>query len=417
MAWKPRAGQQTRPQPTQVPAPQPAAMQKPQDSGILGNIAGSVGGLGISAASGAAKVPTNIIDLVTSMTQQQPYVTSAGEIQHGQVDPSKFLTPKVEATAQSLRKELPAPLGFPGEEFVNQVAEATPGFLGAGATGTTQSGLRLASNAIVRALGSEAGKSLVEQAGGGKLAQFFGSAVGSALAGGLLTRGNLKNVENQNYNQFKRSIPEGAQADLNKAQSAYNKALGSKKLTGDASKWLEDKLTFLEPNLKSGKADIRETFEDMLKLNKIRRLSIPSIHDKVMREDVKEVLDNIAGALKQDIVNSKEKYPDLFTQGLVTGSDISWARNHMPLISKALTLGGVGTGALTALTTGPGVAEFAGKALLGKASPWLAAAGVGAGSIADPLQLAIRSPAARQYLTQEQLPQMAAGSLASLFNR
>lgn len=401
-------GKQSTAQPPQ-PVQQIGSMQQqPQgEQGFLSKVGGSLGRLGTSVAAGGAKVGSNALDLASALAQGQPQVGETGEITHPSLSPEMrqqySITPKVEAVAQNVKEQFPAPIGFQGEGFLNQVAEATPGFLAAGG-GLT--------NAVTRALGSETGQELVKQAGGGKLQEFFGGLVGSALVGGLLTGKNLGKIASQQYNTFEKSIPKGATAELTNAQSAYQNALGSSDLTGDASEWLNKNLKFIEPTLKAGSTGVKEAFDKMKRLNKLTRELVPSIREKLVREEVKQVFNNISTGLKKDIIASQEKYPSIFAQGLEDGASITWALNNRSLVSKALQIAGLG-GVAASLGTGPGIAQFAGKVALGKASPYLVGGGIAAKGLLDPLLMSQGSPAAAKHVLGEQLPQTLSGLLLS----
>jgi hypothetical protein len=391
--------------------PQPQTSQEPS---FLSQAAGSLGNLGLSALQGAAQIPAGLLDLGVSLGQTfaPPTVSETGQITQAQrLSPEQraelALTPKVEAVAGDIRKKLPQSLEFPGEKFINKIAQALPAFYLPGGGFT---------NAVARAIGSESGKGIANQAGLGELGQFFGSTLGAGLASGLLSHRNLKNLESANYRDFEKSINPKAEAKLQLSQESYNNILKNPDLDPDASEWLAKNLKFIEPAIKSGTEKVKTSFDKLLKINKIIRDKAKYIKEPAVRTEVVKSLQDISSNLKQDIVNSAADNPGLYVQGLINGSSISYARNNPSLIRRIIKQVSSKGGALSAAAVGVSgtpLVPLAAQALTGKIGLPLAAAGLGSYGFVEPALMALQSPAVREELLSRTIPQTLFGVLSN----
>jgi hypothetical protein len=392
-------------QKAQVQQQQTMPQQQPQDQGILSQVAGSLGNLGVSLGKGVA-------DVATLPGRAGAFVAEKLGSPFAKYGPD--VSGAIKETEEKIRGGLPKPIGFTGEEYLNKAIEKLPAFY------TPGGGLK---NAVGRILGSDIGKGLAGWMGAGEVGKFFGSAIGGLTASGLLSHKDLKVLESKNYKEFLNSIPEGAKTTLSNGKEVYNKIMkGTYKdfkgqsLLPDVNKWLKDHGSdVFDKILKPKNMGIETAFRDgSQRMNQLIRTEIPKSFSKEAKDQLKGMLKDVSSAIKSDIVKSKEQYPKLFAKGLIDGSSLSFARNNPNVIRKVLKFAGVpslSTGGLlgAAYTAAPSKIT----ATLGGAAPYVAAGGLLGRGLVEPAMMAAQSPAARDYYKQAGT-QTLQGLLASL---
>lgn len=368
--------------------------QAPQDESWPAFLARhAVADIAAPLARGIAKIPGQAADVALSINQA---LTPEDQRLSPEMYENLKLTPQIESAEKQFAKEY-LPEGYLQAQHeiprvIQKTIEKIPAFAGGGWQ-----------NMIARAAGSTAGEEFAKAAGGNQFWQFVGSALGAGLASGALAPRDLKNLERVNYNSFTKSIPNNASQVTTNGAKAYQEAIRNKDLLPETSKWLGENLKNVEPLLKNRKAPVAEIFDRMKYINKLIRESAPS-------KEIKEVLSNISAGLKQDLVDAKKIYPTLDTQGLISGSSISYGLNNLSPIRRFLR---------RYVNTGTAAATAAGG-LVGKQP--LAALGiepstVGAAFIGGPLvragvetaEAAYKSPAIRSHLLGNVVPNIAKG--------
>lgn len=381
--------------------------ESPKPQSTASKIAGTLGGLGVSAAKGIAQKATLPLEAGRALGQfitkkvGLPYVSSeTGEIgiTH-EAPPIEPLGQFIQQAEESVREKLPKGFGGKAEEYANKFVSAVPSFA------TLQGGI---ANAATRALGSEAGRELAKKMDLGEVGQFMGSIAGAGLAAGLMTPRNLKNLESLNYSDFEKSVPAGSKTALEQTKKTYDEILKDKSIIGATTKWIKDNIGEVEAFAKAKKADVLDSYKLMKGVNKAIRENAPD-------QQIKDVLVSISKSLKSDIINAQKQYPSLNAQALIDGSSISYARNNLSPLRKWLRKYVTPT-MIGGSTLGTVIGKQPIKALLGVEPLHLGGAiglGVAGRGLTEAVETLYKSPAARQEILGRTVPQVLSGAFAT----